>query len=156
MAEIITGAGGYLTCPICGGGDFLVWTRLIELMASCLTCGKRGSQRGLQSSTRRLHIFRVYKAILYLSERLPLGPTRRQIADHLGLSKSPELVHIIEGIASTASVVKYYAASPLNGRRTWFYLYWVDAAKQAGQFDRGEGLLPPSPPNGCSEYLLQV
>lgn len=156
MAEIRSGAGGYLTCPICGGGDFIVWTRLLELMSSCLECGKRGSQKGLQSSTRRLHIFRVYKAILYLSGRLPLGPTRRQIAQHLGLSKSPELVHIIEGIAKTTSVLKYYAASPLNGRRTWFYLSWLDAAKQAQQFAQGEGLLPPAPPNGCSDALLQV
>jgi hypothetical protein len=151
MTKVQDGVGRYAFCTRCGGNDFKVWWENENDWARCEKCGCRASFPHLQYNVRELATIRVYLAISWLSASLSHGATRKQIADWLGLPKSPRLINIIEGIANTPSVSWFSGASPLNGRRTRFYLFWTDLHKADNIMKLGEGIAPPDGPNWGSK-----
>lgn len=86
----------------------------------CRVCGRGADTTRLPQAARPLEVYRLVVAVVYLSERQG-GFTLRQVAVHLGVSKSSHLRRAVDALVARNILDKTLIVHPLNNTNTWIY-----------------------------------
>lgn len=86
----------------------------------CKTCGHVAAFNGLAVTWLKLERARVVSAAVWLADRYQMF-TRRQMADHLGVTKSPALRLAVDALADMPAFQRSRMYHPQNGCSTWVY-----------------------------------
>lgn len=105
-------------CPRCGATKFMRYRSGEDWL--CRTCGHVASIDGLAVTWLKLEPARVVSAAIWLADRYERF-TRRQMADHLGVTKSPALRSAVDALAGLPAFVRIWDRHPQNGCLTHFY-----------------------------------
>ena len=105
-------------CPRCGSTGFRRYRHGDDWM--CKTCAHVASHSGLCVSWLKLEKARVVSAAIWLADRYECF-TRRQMADHLGVTKSPALRRAVDELADIPAFQRVWMSHPQNGCLTHFY-----------------------------------
>lgn len=143
--------GGLPVCSQCGSKEFYLYKWRGGDKAQCKLCGQVVHRKKLRGARYITDGMRVQVAIEWLSWEKGWGVTRREIAAHLGCSKSPTLIRVLTSLQECGYCRAYRAPSRFNGRETVYYLHWTMPrteleARYAGGRSK-VGLKPPVSPN---------
>jgi hypothetical protein len=105
-------------CPRCGATGFRRYRHGEEWM--CKTCGDVAALDGLAVTWLKLERARVVSAAVWLADRYE-SFTRRQMADHLGVTKSPALRLAVDALADMPAFRRDWMRHPQNGCLTHVY-----------------------------------
>lgn len=105
-------------CPRCGATGFMRYRNGNEW--KCKTCGHVAGSSGLAVTWLKLEKARVVSAAVWLADRHQ-SFTRRQMADHLGVTKSPALRMAVDALADMPAFCRVEMRHPQNGCSAWFY-----------------------------------
>ena len=150
MKRAISRAGRKGVCPDCGSDNLrAVWIDRQD-KACCLVCGWVDLPCKAQYPALRTDGRRVFAAVSYLNTLTGRGVSRREVANHLGISKNPRLIKVLGFHTNSGALCSWREASPLNGRETIVYAPWTASEKPQearsapeGTYDGKSYLKPP-------------
>lgn len=150
MDYVYKRAGRLGSCERCGSTVLRRVWHYGEERAFCGACSTSTTPDKVYYAPYKTDDLRIMRAVMWLNSKTRSGVSRRDIAAHLGITKNPRLLTLLDKLVSTGVLLKWQGVSPYNGRTQILYAPWVDDEDERnGRIDAvlgTKGIKAPVPP----------